>query len=122
MTKYYDDFQNSVEISASPPIQCCEPITQLDATFAHCFSTFLRGGRKYKQNIAQIAYFPMIFFTDCLKKSENLSAVFYTSSLYIKLKACNYPLRHNFAMVSNYLNNRNIQNFFGNYEKIIWFG
>ena len=29
----------------TPLIQCFEPITKLDANFAHCFSTLLRGGR-----------------------------------------------------------------------------
>ena len=64
----------------------------------------------------------MIFVIDCLRKSENLSVVVYTSSLYIKLKACNHPLRHNFAMASHYLNNRNIQHYFWNDENVIWYG
>ena len=45
-------------------MQCCEPITWLDASFAHCFSTLLRGGRGEKHKIVQIAVFPIIFFTD----------------------------------------------------------
>ena len=54
----------------SPLTQCCKPITELDASFAHCFSTLLRGGREEKHEIALIAVFPTIFVTDCLKKSE----------------------------------------------------
>ena len=59
-----------LEILLPPPIQCCEPITSLDASFTRCFSTLLRGGRGQKHQIAQIAVFPIIFVTDCLKKSE----------------------------------------------------
>ena len=46
------------------PIQCCEPITLLDASFTHCFSTLLRGGRGEKHKIVQITVFPIIFVTD----------------------------------------------------------
>ena len=56
--------------SLSPPKQCCEPITKLDARFAHCFSTLLRGGSGEKHEIIQIAVFPIIFVTGGLKKSE----------------------------------------------------
>ena len=54
----------------SPPTQCWKPITQLDSSFAHCFSTLLRGGSGEKHEIALIAVFPNIFVTDRLKKSE----------------------------------------------------
>ena len=54
----------------SRPIQCCEPTTYFDASFAHCFSTLLRGGRKWKHENVQITAFPIIFVTGCLKKSE----------------------------------------------------
>ena len=56
--------------SPSPPTQCFKPITELDASFAHCFSTLLRGGRGEKHKIALVAVFPIIFVTDCLKNSE----------------------------------------------------
>ena len=36
----------------------------LDANFAHCSSTLLRGGRGDKYKIVQIAVFPIIFVTD----------------------------------------------------------
>ena len=112
VTKYYENFKRCVENSASPPIQCCEPMTQLDATFAHCYSTLLRLGRVWKHKIVQTAVMAIIFVTDCLKKCEKLSLVFYSYSFCIKLKACNYPLRHIVAMVSHYLNNSNIKNSF----------
>ena len=54
------------------PIQCCEPITLLDASFAHCSSTLLRGGRGEKRKIVEIAVLPKIFVTDCLKNLQNL--------------------------------------------------
>ena len=54
------------------PIQCCEPITSLDARFAHCSSTLLRGRRGEKHKTVQIAVFPIIFVTDCLKNLQNL--------------------------------------------------
>ena len=54
----------------SPPIQCCEPIALLDASFVHCFSTLLRGGRRQRHETVLIAVFPITFVTDCLKKSE----------------------------------------------------
>ena len=53
------------------PIQCWEPITLLDASFAHCSSTLLRGGRGEKHKIVQIAVFPIIFVTDCLKNLQS---------------------------------------------------
>ena len=56
----------------SPPIKCCKLITLLDASFAHCSSTLLRGGRGEKHKIVQIAVFPIIFVTDCLKNLQNL--------------------------------------------------
>ena len=55
----------------SPPIQCCEPIKQLDTSFAHCFSILLRGGRGQKYEIVQIAVFPIIFVTDCRLDFQN---------------------------------------------------
>ena len=48
-----------------------EPITLLDASFAHCYSTLLRGGRGEKHKIAHIAVFPIIFVTDCQKNLQN---------------------------------------------------
>ena len=36
----------------------------LDANFAHCSSTLLRGERGDKHKIVQIAVFPIIFVTD----------------------------------------------------------
>ena len=51
-------------------MQCCKPIKQLDASFAHSFSTLLREGRRQKHEIAQILVFAIIFVTDCLQKSE----------------------------------------------------
>ena len=53
----------------SPHIQCSEPIAKLDASFAHCFSILLRGGRGQQHEIALVAVFAIIFVTDCLKKS-----------------------------------------------------
>ena len=44
VTKYYGNLEKCVSNSRSPPIQCCEPITQIDASLAHCFSTLLREG------------------------------------------------------------------------------
>ena len=71
VTKYYDNFKKCVSSSPSLPIQCCKPITLLDASFAHCYSTLLRGGRGEKHKIVQIAVFPIIFVTDCLKNLQN---------------------------------------------------
>ena len=51
-----------------PPLPLCEQITLLDASFAHCSSTLLRGGRGGKHKIVQIAVFPIIFVTDCSLK------------------------------------------------------
>ena len=52
--------------------QFCEPITLLDASFAHCSSTLFRGGRGEKHKIVQTAVFPIIFVTDCLQNLLNL--------------------------------------------------
>ena len=71
VTKYYGNFKKCVENFPSPPIQCCEPITLLDASFAHYSSTLSRGGRGEKHKIVQIAVFPIIFVTDCLKNLQN---------------------------------------------------
>ena len=40
--------------------------------FRHCSSKLLRGGRGEKNRIVQIAVFPIIFVTDCLKNLQNL--------------------------------------------------
>ena len=48
----------------------CEPITLLDASFAHCCSTLLRRGRVEKNKIVQIAVFLIIFVTVCLKYQQ----------------------------------------------------
>ena len=67
-----------------PPVQCCEPITFLDASFTYCSSpytmlrthniawckfylTLLRGGKGEKHKIVYIAVFPILFVTDCRK-------------------------------------------------------
>ena len=44
----------------------------LDESFAHCSSILLRGERGDKHKIVQIAVFPIIFVTDCLKNLQNL--------------------------------------------------
>ena len=72
VAKCYGNFKKCIWNSPSLPIQCCEPITWLDASFAHCSSTLLRGGRGEKHKIVQIAVFPIIFVTDCLKHLQNL--------------------------------------------------
>ena len=81
LRKYYENFKKCVENSPSPPIQCCEPITLLDASFAHCSSTLLREGRGEKNKIVQIAVFPIIFVTDYLKNCKMLVVVFYSCSI-----------------------------------------
>ena len=43
-----------------PLIQCCELITLLNASFAHCFSILLRERTGEKRQIVQIAVFPII--------------------------------------------------------------
>ena len=55
-------------------MQCCELITLLDESFAHCSSTLLRGGTGEKHKIVQIAVFPIIFVTDCLKNLQNFKS------------------------------------------------
>ena len=47
----------------------------LDASFAHCSSALLRGGRGEKHKIVQITVFPIIFVTDCLKNLQNVKCV-----------------------------------------------
>ena len=69
--------------------------------FCSLFLNIFKRGKGYKFEIVQIAVSPIIFVTDCLKISEKLNVVFYSCSFYIKLKSCNYPLRHNFAMIRN---------------------
>ena len=63
--------KNMFKNPPSPPIQCCEPATWLDASFAHCFSTLLIERRTEKHELVQIAAFPIIFVTDCLKNLKN---------------------------------------------------
>ena len=40
-------------------------------SFAHCSSTLLRGRRGERHKIVQIAVFPIISLTDCLKNLQN---------------------------------------------------
>ena len=71
----YNQWQNIMailkpvfKILPSPPLQCCQSITQVDVIFAsHCFSTLLKRAREQKQKIVQTAIIPIIFVTDCLK-------------------------------------------------------
>ena len=65
MQKYYGNFQNYFQKSSSPTKECWEPMTQLDESFARCFSSLLRGERGWKHEINQIAVFAVIFVTDC---------------------------------------------------------
>ena len=44
---------------------------------------FKTAFKVHYQKIIEIAVLPIIFLTDCLKKCEKSSAVFYTSWLYI---------------------------------------
>ena len=55
----------------------CEPITLLDANFAHCCSTWLRGGSGEKHKIVQIAVFLIIFLTDCLKNLQKFEVRYF---------------------------------------------
>ena len=45
----------------------------LDASFTHCSSTSLRGVRGEKHEIVQIAVYPIVLVTDCLKNSQNFN-------------------------------------------------
>ena len=56
-----------------PSIQCCQPITLLIASFPHCSSTLLRGRSGGTHKVVQIAVFPIIFVTDCLKNLQNFN-------------------------------------------------
>ena len=58
-----------LKIPPLPPIKCCEHITYLDASFAHCFP------RGKKHEIALIPVFPRLFVTDCSIREDfkNLS-------------------------------------------------
>ena len=74
----YNQWQNIIwilkrvfKLPPFPLIQCCEPIILLNASFAHCSTTLLRGGRGEKYAIVQIAVFPIIFVSDCLKNLQN---------------------------------------------------
>ena len=78
----------------SSPISYCEQIPQLDTNFAHCFSTLLRGGKRKKQEIIQVAVFPVISIPDCLKIMKNFKCDIFSWSFRIILKTCNYTLRH----------------------------
>ena len=53
------------------PYTILEPITLLEASFAHFSSTLLRGGRGEKHKIVQTTVFPIIFVTHCLKNLKN---------------------------------------------------
>ena len=48
----------------------------LGASFAHCSSTLLGGGRGEKHKIIQMAVFPIIFVTDCLKNLQNFKCCY----------------------------------------------
>ena len=48
------------------------PLYNVDAGFAHCFSTLLEKGAGEKHQIVQIAVFPIIFVTDFLKTLQHL--------------------------------------------------
>ena len=80
--------------------------------FCSLFLNIVKRGKGVETQNCLNSSFSCNFVTDCLKKYEKLSVVFYNCSLYIKLKARNYPLRHNFAMVSHYLHNGNIKALF----------
>ena len=91
----YKQWQNIIEVLKSM-------FKNLPLSFPHCFTMMLRGERGKKQKIVQIAVFPVFFVTDCLKNPENLSAVFYSWSFWMTLKACNYPLRHYDVSLTNF--------------------
>ena len=78
-----------------PPLltQCCEPITQLDTTFGHCFSTLLRGGSEEKHKTVQITVFPIIFVTDC---SHFLFPSFRYVYIYIYIYIYTYVLTYRY--------------------------
>ena len=46
--------------------------------FPSFFLTIVKGGRGEKQKIVQIAVFPIIFVTDCLKKYQKLQLWVFT--------------------------------------------
>ena len=65
----------------NPPLplyNVVNPITKLEAGFAHCFTTLLRWGRGGGKKIVQIVVFPIIFVTDCLKKSKKFQVWYFT--------------------------------------------
>ena len=69
-----------IELNRKKVTELCDFVTWLDTSFAHCSSTLLRGGggggggrrAEGEKHIVQIAVFPIIFVTDCLKNLQNL--------------------------------------------------
>ena len=81
-----------------------------------CFTLFLNIVKKGKGAETKNRSNSNYSHNFCHWLSDKLSVVFYSFLFYIKLKACNYPLRHNFAIVSHNLNS------FWMDEKVIWYG
>ena len=74
-------------------MQCCEPITLLDASFTHCPSTLLKGARGEKHKIVQIAVFPIIFVTDCLKNLQNLKCGILELLILSQIEGMHLPIK-----------------------------
>ena len=77
----------------SPPIQCCEPIRWLDARFAPCLSPLLRGSRGKTSEIVQIAVFPIIFVTDCLKNLKNFKCAILQLVVFNHFEGVQLPIK-----------------------------
>ena len=75
------------------------------------YLNIVKWGKGEKNKIVQIPVFPILFVTDCLKKSEKLSE-------YLKLVnehqiiGMHLSITSQFAMVNHYLNKRKIKALF----------
>ena len=108
--------------------QCVSPCTMLQnhniawRNFNSLFLNIIKRGEGVETENCPNSSFSHNFCHWLSKKNWKIKCSISSCSFYIKLKVCNYPLRHNFAIVSSYLNNCNIKNSFWNDEKVIWYG
>ena len=68
-------------------------ITLLDASFTHCSPTLLRGGRGEKHKTVQIAVFPIIFVTNCLKNLQNLKCGILVWLILSQIEGIHLPIK-----------------------------
>ena len=70
-----------------------QTVTLIDASFVHCSSTLLRGGKGEKNKTVQTAVVRIVFVSDCLRNQKNLKCSILELIILSKIEGMHLPIK-----------------------------